>query len=90
MSTASNGFRINTVPGFFKRNQWAVARLPARDPQRDGPAQCRLFIYEEGGRRGRICLAGEKAVWGADGKKQVQSLRLFERTVYPASSGRTL
>ncbi len=30
------------------------------------------FIYDEGGKRGRVCLAGEKAVWGADGKKQVQ------------------
>ena len=29
------------------------------------------FIYDEGGRRGRICLVGEKAVWGEDGKKQV-------------------
>jgi hypothetical protein len=29
------------------------------------------FIYDEGGKRGRICLVGEKAV-GADGKKQVQ------------------
>lgn len=29
------------------------------------------FIYDEGGKRGRVCLAGEKAVW-ADGKKQVQ------------------
>ena len=28
------------------------------------------FIYDEGGRRGRICLAGEKAVWTKkDGKK---------------------
>jgi len=30
------------------------------------------FIYDEGGKRGRICLVGEKAVWGEDGKKQVQ------------------
>ena len=31
------------------------------------------FIYDEGGNRGRICLVGEKAVWGGDGKdvKQV-------------------
>jgi hypothetical protein len=29
------------------------------------------FIYDEGGKRARICLAGEKAVWGADGKKQI-------------------
>ncbi len=27
------------------------------------------FIYDEGGRRGRICLAGEKAEWNEDGKK---------------------
>ena len=29
------------------------------------------FIYDEGGRRGRMCLVGEKAVWGEDGKKEV-------------------
>jgi hypothetical protein len=29
------------------------------------------FIYDEGGKRGRICLVGEKAVWEADGKKTV-------------------
>ena len=29
------------------------------------------FIYDEGGKRGRICLVGEKATWGEDGKKQV-------------------
>jgi hypothetical protein len=28
------------------------------------------FIYDEGGKRGRICLAGEKATW-KDGKKEV-------------------
>lgn len=30
------------------------------------------FIYDEGGRRGRICLVGEKAVWEADGGKRVE------------------
>lgn len=30
------------------------------------------FIYDEGGKRGRICLCGEKATAGEDGKKQVQ------------------
>lgn len=30
------------------------------------------FIYDEGGKRGRICLVGEKATWGADGKKSIQ------------------
>jgi hypothetical protein len=27
------------------------------------------FIYDEGGKRGRICLVGEQVTWGADGKK---------------------
>ncbi len=30
------------------------------------------FIYDEGGKRGRICLAGERAVWTAEGKKDVK------------------
>ncbi len=27
------------------------------------------FIYDEGGKRGRMCMVGEKAVWTAEGKK---------------------
>lgn len=29
------------------------------------------FIYAEGGKRGRMCLVGEKAIWGEDGKKKI-------------------
>ena len=31
------------------------------------------FIYDEGGKRGRICMVGEQATWEADGKKLVKS-----------------
>ncbi len=31
------------------------------------------FIYDEGGKRGRICLVGEVATWETDGKKIVKS-----------------
>lgn len=31
------------------------------------------FIYDEGGKRGRICLVGEKATWETDGKKVIKS-----------------
>ena len=31
------------------------------------------FIYDEGGKRGRICLIGETATWEADGKKTVST-----------------
>lgn len=53
------------------RNKWIV-----RGYQHEIRNEVKLpnvagFIYDEGGKRGRICLAGEKATWGADGKKQV-------------------
>ena len=32
------------------------------------------FIYDEGGRRGRLCLVGEKATWDNDGKMVAQTL----------------
>lgn len=62
--------RIDTKPE--EKNQWRVRgyqheiRNEAKLPNVAG------FIYDEGGKRGRVCLAGEKAAWGADGKKQVQ------------------
>lgn len=31
------------------------------------------FIYDEGGKRGRICMVGEQATWESDGKKLVKS-----------------
>ena len=31
------------------------------------------FIYDEGGKRGRICLVGEKVTWEKDGKKVIES-----------------
>ncbi len=32
------------------------------------------FIYDEGGKRGRICLVGEKAEWNAEGKQVLGKL----------------
>ena len=29
------------------------------------------FIYAEGGKRGRMCLAGQKVLWDSEGKKEV-------------------
>ena len=34
------------------------------------------FIYDEGGKRGRLCLVGEKAVWESDGKKTITDTRI--------------
>jgi Domain of Unknown Function (DUF1080) len=37
------------------------------------------FIYDEGGGRGRLCLAGEKAEWGADGKRSIEKFLTEEQ-----------
>jgi hypothetical protein len=53
------------------RNKWVVRgyqhelRNETKLPSVSG------FIYDEGGSRGRICLVGEQATWGEDGKKTV-------------------
>ena len=56
------------------RNKWVV-----RGYQHEIRNQTKLpsvagFIYDEGGRRGRTCLVGEKAVWGKGGKKVTAQL----------------
>ncbi|MDA1049859.1 MAG: DUF1080 domain-containing protein [Planctomycetota bacterium] len=51
------------------RNKWVVRgyqheiRNEVKLPSVSG------FIYDEGGKRGRTCLVGERASWGEDGKK---------------------
>lgn len=39
------------------------------------------FIYDEGGKRNRLCLVGEKASWSADGKK-VESSSLIDQDAF--------
>jgi hypothetical protein len=56
------------------RNQWVV-----RGYQHEIRNEVKLpsvagFIYDEGGKRGRLCLVGEKATWGEDGRKKVSGI----------------
>ncbi len=39
------------------------------------------FIYDEGGKRNRVCLVGEKASWSTDGKK-VESSTLIDQDAF--------
>ncbi|KLU06464.1 putative transmembrane region and signal peptide protein [Rhodopirellula islandica] len=63
-------YRSKHITNKSARNEWVVRgyqhelRNEMKFPNIAG------FIYDEGGRRGRICMVGEKAVW-KDGKKQV-------------------
>jgi hypothetical protein len=73
--TAANNsgiqYRSQHVTEGRVRNRWVV-----RGYQHEIRNEVKLpsvagFIYEEGGKRGRMCLVGERAVWGKDGKKKV-------------------
>lgn len=73
-SAANNSgiqYRSKHITDGKVRNKWVV-----RGYQHEIRNEVKLpsvagFIYDEGGKRGRICLVGEKATWGEDGKKQV-------------------
>ncbi len=78
--TATNNsgiqYRSVRVDEASARNRWVVRgyqhelRNEERFPNVPG------FIYDEGGLaggRGRICMVGEKAIWPAEGPKQVQA-----------------
>jgi len=62
--------RIDAKPG--EPNMWRVRGYQHELRNETTLPNVAGFIYDEGGKRGRVCLAGEKAVWGADGKKLVQ------------------
>jgi len=53
------------------RNPWVVRGYQHEIRNQNVLPSVAGFIYEEGGKRGRMCLVGEKAVWGEDGKKTV-------------------
>jgi hypothetical protein len=73
-SAANNSgiqYRSKHITDAKARNRWVV-----RGYQHEIRNEVKLpsvagFIYDEGGKRGRICLVGERATWGSDGKKQV-------------------
>jgi len=53
------------------RNKWVVRGYQHELRNEVDFPNVSSFIYDEGGRRGRICLIGEKATWEADGKKTI-------------------
>lgn len=77
-STAANNsgiqYRSKHITDGSTKNKWVV-----RGYQHEIRNELELpnvsgFIYDEGGKRGRLCLVGEKATWETDGKKVSQKL----------------
>lgn len=53
------------------RNKWVVRGYQHEIRNSDKLPSVAGFIYEEGGKRGRMCMVGEKAIWTEEGKKKV-------------------
>lgn len=56
------------------RNDWVVRGYQHEIRNQNVLPSVSGFIYDEGGKRGRTCLVGEKAVWTEDGKKVLDNL----------------
>ena len=56
------------------RNKWVVRGYQHEIRNESKLPSVSGFIYDEGGKRGRTCMVGEKATWGADGKKITETL----------------
>jgi hypothetical protein len=57
------------------RNEWVVRGYQHEIRNENTLPSVSGFIYDEGGmtgKRGRICLVGEEAIWEADGKKVIR------------------
>lgn len=64
-------YRSKHITDDSARNKWVVRGYQHEIRNQSMLPDVAGFIYDEGGKRGRICLVGEQAVWGADGKKNV-------------------
>lgn len=56
------------------RNQWVVRGYQHEIRNESKLPSVAGFIYDEGGKRGRMCLVGDKAVWGPKGKEVSETL----------------
>jgi hypothetical protein len=85
--TASNNsgiqYRSMRVPAGKRGggNKWVVKGYQHEIRNEDTFPNVPGFIYDEKGKRGRICLVGETATWNADGK-QVADERLIDAAAF--------
>ena len=53
------------------RNKWVVRGYQHEIRNSNKMPNVPGFIYAEGGKRGRMCLAGQKVLWNSEGNKEV-------------------
>jgi len=64
-------YRSTHITDGKPRNKWVVRGYQHEIRNSNKLPSVAGFIYEEGGKRGRMCLVGQKAVWGEDGKQKI-------------------
>ncbi|XZE55501.1 3-keto-disaccharide hydrolase [Planctomycetaceae bacterium SH139] len=71
--TATNNsgiqYRSRHITEGKPRNAWVVRGYQHEIRNEETLPNVSGFIYDEGGKRGRICLVGERAVWTTEGKQ---------------------
>ncbi len=70
-------YRSKHIQDDSVKNKWVVRGYQHELRNENKFPNTSSFIYDEGGKRGRICLVGEKANW-TNGKKVVESTFLDE------------
>lgn len=64
-------YRSKHITDGNPRNQWVVRGYQHELRNEEKLPNVAGFIYDEGGKRGRICLVGEQATWEPDGKQVI-------------------
>jgi hypothetical protein len=67
-------YRSRRITDESARNKWVVRGYQHEIRNENTFPNVPGFIYDEGGKRGRICQVGEQATWEADGKQVVGTL----------------
>jgi hypothetical protein len=67
-------YRSRHITEGSPRNAWVVRGYQHEIRNEEDFPNVPSFIYDEGGKRGRICMVGERAVWKAGGKEVIGSL----------------
>lgn len=76
-SSATNNsgiqYRSRHITDTGAKNKWVVRGYQHEIRNEVGFPNVSGFIYDEGGKRGRVCLVGEQGSWEKDGKKTAKA-----------------
>lgn len=84
--TASNNsgiqYRSRHITEGNPSNKWVVRGYQHEIRNQEELPSVSGFIYDEGGKRGRMALVGDKTTWSADGEKSIADEKLIDAQGY--------